>query len=279
MPGDPAQVIAGEYASADDVARIRQELGLDKGLLVRYGHTLAGMCVLDFGFSIYTRQPVWQEILRRLPATMALALAAMLLAAITGVLAGMGCAVWRGSRFDRAVLAASSLFVATPVFVTCIVLTLVFSFLLGIFPPSGMESFSPRFLVLPACALGSRSLALIIRVTRNEMAGVLDRQYITAARAGGHSEWRIISRYALANTLVPVATVILLDFGSYLGGAVVTETVFAWPGVGRLLVTALLKRDVPVVQGVVLFGTFGFIAIGRIISLLQARRRRAECEL
>lgn len=275
IPGDPAAMISGDYASAADIAAIRRELSLDEPFLHRYLTYLGKLAVLDMGKSIYTGLPVTTLIARRFPATLLLAAVSMALAAAAGIGLGVLAAARRGRRADTAVLWISSFFISTPVFVTCFILALVFSHWLNLLPPSGRQGLNPAYIILPAAALASRSLALIIRVVRNELIEVLKSNYIKASRALGIPEWRVVLVYGLRNVMVPAITIILLDFGAYLGGAVVTETVFSWPGIGRLLIMALQKRDLPLVQGILIFGTALFLLIGMMIELLQARQPKA----
>jgi peptide/nickel transport system permease protein len=269
IPGDPALVIAGEYANPDDIEKIREELSLDESFLVRYFAYLKRMISLDLGRSIYSGIPVAELIWERFPATLVLATAAMLLAGIFGIIAGIVAAVFKKTIWDDMVLWISSIFISTPIFVTCILLSLIFSYYLNLLPPSGRDGLNPAYLILPTLALASRSLALIIRVVRNEMVDVLAKNYIKTARSLGFSELKVVFVFALKNIIVPVITIILLDFGAYLGGAVVTESVFSWPGIGRTLIVALYKRDIPVMQGIILFGTVLFILLGVVIDLLQ----------
>ncbi len=275
IPGDPAAMISGDYASAADIAAIRRELSLDEPFLHRYLTYLGKLAVLDMGKSIYTGLPVTTLIARRFPATLLLAAVSMALAAAAGIGLGVLAAARRGRHADTAVLWISSFFISTPVFVTCFILALVFSHWLNLLPPSGRQGLNPAYIILPAAALASRSLALIIRVVRNELIEVLKSNYIKASRALGIPEWRVVLVYGLRNVMVPAITIILLDFGAYLGGAVVTETVFSWPGIGRLLIMALQKRDLPLVQGILIFGTALFLLIGMMIELLQARQPKA----
>ncbi len=274
IPGDPAVMISGEYAGADEIESIRRELSLDRPFLVRYFTYLGHLAVLDMGKSIYTGRPVAELIIDRFPATLTLALFSIFAAAVLGTGLGAVCAVWNRKIVDTAILWVSSLFISTPIFVACFLLSLFFSHYLGLFPPSGRQGMNPAYLILPATALASRSLALIIRVVRNEMISVLKSNFVRTSRALGFPEWKVIMVFALRNVLVPAATIILLDFGAYLGGAVVTETVFSWPGIGRLLIIAIQKRDLPLVQGILIFGTALFILIGLMIELLQSRTSR-----
>lgn len=271
IPGDPAQMIAGEYASAADIARIRTELNLDTGFFQRYLLYISKLVRFDLGVSISSGQPVSSLIIERFPATLLLAFLSMCIAAVSGIFLGVVSAVARGHRVDRIILALSSLCISTPAFVTCILLSFVFSYLLGLLPPSGKQGLDPRYIILPACALASRSVALIIRVTRNEMISVLQKQYITTVRAFGFPERAVVWKFAFRNILVPVAAVIVLDLGAYLGGAVVTEMVFSWPGVGRLLMVAIQKRDIPLMQGVIIFNTVLFVIAGTSLDVLQSK--------
>lgn len=273
IPGDPAVLIAGDYASEEDIVAIRKELALEQPFFLRYITTLRNIVQLDLGRSVHTGLPVRTLILERFPATLFLAATSMVIAVCAGLSLGIISALRQGSRIEAAILWVSSLFISTPVFISCLLLTLVFSHLLGLLPPSGKEGVDLRFVILPSLALASRSLALIIRVVRNELILVLASNYIKSARAMGIHRWRIILIYSLRNIIIPVATIVLLDFGAYLGGAVVTETVFAWPGIGRLLMQALAKRDLPLVQGIVLFSTGIFICIGMIIEYMKNREK------
>lgn len=269
IPGDPAVILAGEYADSNDIENIRKELSLDASFWSRYLAYLKNLMILDMGNSIYSGLPVSEIILERFPATLLLACTSMVIAAFIGILCGIAGAIFRDRLIDRVILSVSSLFISTPVFVTCFLLTLVFSYYLNILPPSGKMGLDPSYIILPSMALASRSIALIVRITRNELISVMRENYIRTARSLGFPESRVIFIFALKNIIVPVLTIILLDFGAYLGGAVVTESVFSWPGVGRLLIVAVYKRDIPVIQGVILLGTVLFILIGFVIELLQ----------
>ena len=268
IPGDPAVMIAGEYASREDLQRIRSELSLDQSFWTRYAVYTRNILLLDFGNSIYYGKPVFSILCDRFPATLLIALLSMLIAGAGGIILGISSALFQGTWKDGLILGIYSLFISTPVFVSCFILALVFSYGLGLLPPSGKMGLNPAYMIMPALALASRSLALIIRVTRNEMIDVLNKNYIRTARALGFPERRVVFLFGLKNVIVPVMTIILLDFGAYLGGAVVTETVFSWPGIGRLMIIALQKRDVPLVQGVIIFGTLLFILVGLAIDML-----------
>jgi ABC-type dipeptide/oligopeptide/nickel transport system permease component len=273
IPGDPALLMAGDYASAEDIAAIRRELALDRPFFSRYIASLQHLAFLDLGNSVHTGRPVRDLIFERFPATLFLAALSMSIAVVCGISLGIIAAISKGSNTDAAILWVSSLFISTPIFITCLLLALIFSHALGVLPPSGHEGYDIRFAILPSIALASRSLALIIRVVRNELLIVLASNYIKAARAMGIPYRRIVLVYALKNIAVPTATIVLLDFGAYLGGAVVTETVFAWPGIGRLLMQALQKRDLPLVQGLLIFSTGLFIIIGIAIEWIKNREK------
>ncbi|MBN2041842.1 MAG: ABC transporter permease [Spirochaetes bacterium] len=269
IPGDPAIMLAGEYADGGDIARIREELSLNDSFWIRYFAYVSRLISLDMGNSVYSGLPVLDIILDRLPNTLLLACMAMVIAGFLGIIAGIFAALHKGKLMDSIILSISSVFVSTPIFVTCFLLTLVFSYYFNLLPPSGMSGMNPAHFILPSCALASRSIALIVRITRNELIKVMNSDYIRTVQAMGFPQYRIVFVFALKNIIVPVLTIILLDFGAYLGGAVVTESVFSWPGIGKLLIVAVGKRDIPVIQGVILFGTFIFIALGFLIELFQ----------
>lgn len=269
IPGDPAIVIAGEYADPEDIESIRNELSLNDSFIQRYFTFIKRLFFLDLGKSIYSGIPVTDTIIERFPVTLLLACSSMLIACIFGIALGIFCAVFKNTCIDSIILSISSIFISTPIFVTCFILLLIFSYYLNIFPPSGLQGLDPAFIILPSFALASRSLALIIRIVRNELISVLKENYIRTARSLGFPETRVLLIFGFKNIVVPTLAIVLLDFGAYLGGAVVTESVFSWPGIGRLLIVALYKRDIPVIQGVILFGTVLFIFVGFTIDLLQ----------
>lgn len=269
IPGDPAIMLAGEYADPGDIEKIRMELSLNDSFWMRYFAYLYRLAVMDMGKSIYSGLPVIDIIMDRLPNTLLLACMAMIIAGIVGIIGGIFAALYKGRIHDSIILSVSSVFISTPIFVTCFILTLVFSYYFNLLPPSGMSGMNPAYFILPSCALASRSIALIVRITRNELIDVLNSDYIRTVKAMGFPGHRIILIFAFKNIIVPVLTIILLDFGAYLGGAVVTESVFSWPGIGKLLIVSVGKRDIPVIQGVILFGTFIFIALGFLIEIFQ----------
>jgi peptide/nickel transport system permease protein len=257
-PGDPASVIAGPYASADDVARLRRQLGLDEPMLVQLGRWYWRLLQGDLGQSIFLRRPVVEAILDRVEPTLLLTSLATLVAVLIGVPAGIVAARRYGGVLDQAVMLLALVGTSIPNFLLGLLLMLVFAVWLGWLPVAGYVSLDAapwrtlRSLLMPAFALGVVQAALIARITRSAMLDVLGEQFILAGRAKGLDEREIVYKHALKNAFVPILTVIGISFAVLLGGAVVIEQVFNIPGVGRLIVQAVLRRDYPVVQGVIL---------------------------
>lgn len=268
IPGDPARTIAGVHASPEYIAQVRQELLLDEGLHVQYYVYLTNLLQGDMGRSTFTRRPVTTELYQRFPNTLVLASTAMVIAIIVGMSAGIVSATRRYSLFDNASMLFALFGVAAPVFWLGIMFQLLFSVNLGWFPSGGIGTW--QHLVLPALTLGLATTALIARITRSSMLDVLGQDYITTARSKGLVERVVIYKHALKNALIPVVTVMGLQFGTLLGGAVLTETVFSWPGVGRLMVDSILARDYPVVQGAVLVLAVFFVAINLVVDIIYA---------
>jgi peptide/nickel transport system permease protein/oligopeptide transport system permease protein len=268
LPGDPARVIAGVLASPEDVERIRQSMGLDKPLLVQYGYFLSSLLRFNLGTSAHTGQPVIEEIASRLPYTIELAAIALAIAVVVGLLAGIAAAIRRNTMLDLLISSFSVFGVSMPVYWLGLMMIIVFAIDFRLLPAAGAEE--PTSIVMPAVTLALFSLGLIARMTRSSMLEVLGQDYVRTARAKGAPIRTVVFRHALRNALLPIMTVIGLQFGALLGGAVVTETVFAWPGVGRLLVDSIFFRDYPVMQGLVLmFGTT-FVVINLLVDLLYA---------
>ncbi|HXE57104.1 MAG TPA: ABC transporter permease [Gemmatimonadales bacterium] len=268
-PGDPVQAMVGERADAETIARLRAELRLDDPLPERFVDYVAGVARGDLGTSYITRRPILRDLLERFPATLRLAAAAMLFATVTGVLVGVYGA-WRpGSRLDRLATFGSYLAVSFPVYWVGLLLILVFAVQLRWFPPSGSGGLV--YLVLPAITLGMRSVALMARMTRAAMQEVLQSDFVRAARAKGLPEARVVLTHGLRNAMIPVLTVLGLDFGSYLTGSILTETVFSWPGVGRYVLNAIDKRDLPAVQGSILFLSLVFVLVNLLTDILYAK--------
>jgi peptide/nickel transport system permease protein/oligopeptide transport system permease protein len=266
LPGDPARVIAGLLASEEDVQRLRVELGLDRPLHVQYGVFLLRLVRGDLGRSARTSAPVVEELKPRLRATLGLAGLSAGLAAVVGIAAGTLAASRPYSRFDYLLSLVTLFGLSMPVYWLGLMLIVVFAIQLNWLPAAGAEG--PASAVLPALTLAAFSVALIARMTRSSMLEVLGQDYVRTARAKGLAESWIVARHALKNALIPVVTVVGLQFGSLLGGAVLTESVFGWPGMGLLLVESIFSRDYAMVQGIVLVFSSLFIATNLAVDLL-----------
>ncbi len=274
-PGDPARLIAGEQASDADIQLIRRHLGLDKPFLVQYARFLGGLLQGDLGRSIRTGQSVRAEIGARFPYTFELALASLVLSIGIGVGAGVAAAVRPNTVYDYGATLGALAGISTPTFWLGLLLMLAFSYYLGWLPASGRAGpiWTPeglKSMVMPAVALGAPSAAIIARLTRSSLLEVLRQDYIRTARAKGLVHRIVIARHALRNAMIPVVTVVGLRLGGLLGGAVITEQVFAWPGIGALIVTAIGARDYPVVQGAMLTTSLVFVAVNLAVDLLYA---------
>ncbi len=268
IPGDPARAIAGVHASPEYIENVRREMLLDEPIYVQYYVYMRNLLQGNLGRSTFSRRPVATELRERFPNTMRLAVAAMVIASIIGVGAGIVSATRRYSLFDNISMVGALIGVAAPVFWLGVMFQLLFSVRLGWLPSGGMGSL--RFLILPSLTLGLATAALIARITRSSMLEVLRQDFITTARSKGLSERVVIYKHALKNALIPVVTVMGLQFGTLLGGAVLTETVFSWPGIGRLLVDSILARDYPVVQGAVLLLAVSFVLINLVVDVIYA---------
>ena len=273
-PGDPAAIIAGDIATADDIHRIRAKLGLDDPFLVQFGGWSWRLLHGDLGTSIFTNLPVTTLIGQRVQPTVSLTLCALVVAVLIAVPLGVIAAARAGSWVDRFVMGFSVLGFSVPVFVLAYVLIIVFSVELEWLPVQGYRPMSEglwewaRHLVLPTLALGTVYIALIARMTRAAMLDVLAQDYVRTAQAKGLAPSAVLVRHALKNAAVPIVTVIGIGVGLLIGGAIVTETVFALPGVGRLTVDAILRRDYPVIQGVVLLFSFTYVLVNLLVDLL-----------
>ena len=259
--------MAGERANSETLERIRAELGQDRPLVLQYVGYLKLLVTGELGRSYYTNRKITDDLLQKFPNTIKLAIAAMLFASILGILMGAFAAVHQGTAWDRLVTLISVGGISIPVFWLGLALMLIFSFYLTWLPPSGMGNGDLRYLILPAATLGTFSLAYIARITRSSMLETLSQPYIAAARAKGLSETKIIFRHALKNSLIPIITLIGLDLGSYLNGAVLTETIFGWDGLGRYALEGIMKRDYPVIMGVVLFGAGIFVTMNLLVDI------------
>jgi len=267
LPGDPAAGMAGERATPETIARIRTELGQDRSLPLQYVGYLKLLATGELGRSYYTNRKIADDLIQKFPNTLRLALAAMLFASIFGIGMGVLSAVKRGTMWDRLVTLISVGGISVPVFWLGLALMLIFAFYLRWLPPSGMGNGSPIYLILPAATLGTFSLSYIARVTRSSMLETLSQPYIPAARAKGLSESAVVLKHALKNSLIPIVTLIGLDLGSYLNGAVLTETIFGWDGLGRYALDGIIKRDYPVIMGVVLFGAVVFVVMNLLVDI------------
>ena len=272
-PGDPAAVLAGEQATAEDIERLRVSLGLDQPYLVRFSQWISGVLHGDLGTSIFSRRPVMELIVQRLEPTVALTLASLLIAVTIAVPLGV-IAAWRsGGIVDRMAMSFAVLGFSVPVFVLSYLLIALFSVKLHLLPVQGYVPIAYGFvpfaqhLILPAVSLGIINAALIARITRATMLEVLNQDYIRAARAKGLSVRRVLIRHALKNAAVPIVTVIGISFALLISGVVVTETVFNIPGLGRLTVDAILRRDYPVIQGVILVFSATYVVVNLLIDL------------
>ncbi len=266
VPGDPVLALVGDYYDDATIDNLRTELGLDKPIPVQYGMYLKRTLSGDLGNSFVTGRPVWDDLTEKLPYTLQLAFAAMTIAVFAGVLLGILSAVKQNTFWDRISIIFSLAGVSAPVFWVALLLILWVGVELRWLPPTGYGGI--KFLVLPAIALGTRSMAMLTRLTRAFMLDTLKEDYIVTARAKGLSEWKIIFKHALRNLAVPLITIIGLDFGSYVSGAVLTESVFGWPGVGRFALNAIMKRDFPAIQGSVLFMAVVFVLMNIVVDIL-----------
>ena len=272
-PGDPASVIAGDQATPEDVARIRANLGLDRPFLVRFFEWTGQIVRGDLGTSIFTNLPVTALIRQRIEPTLSLTVLTLLLSVLIAVPLGV-LAAWKvGSWFDRAIMALAVLGFSVPVFVVGYVLAYVFALVLDWLPVQGYTPISTGLwpwlqnLILPSIALGGIYIALIARITRSTMLDVLNQDYIRTARAKGLGQTSTLFVHALKNAAVPIVTVIGLGMALLIGGAVVTESVFAIPGLGRLTVDAILRRDYPVIQGLVLMFSFVYVLVNLLVDI------------
>lgn len=266
VPGDPVQAMLGDAASPEDVARLRQRLGLDRPLLAQYGAFLSGLVTGDLGVSLRTNEPVLDTLLSRLPATIELAAAALALAVSVALPLGVLSAVRARTAVDHAATVVSLLALSMPNIWLGPVLALVFAVQWGWLPVSGRGTVA--HVVLPAVTLGLPLAAALARITRASVVEELRGFYVLAARARGVSRGRAVIRHAVRNSLIPIVTVLGLQSGSVLTGAVITETVFAWPGVGRLLVQSINFRDYPIVQGCVLLIAVTYVTVNLVVDLL-----------
>jgi ABC-type dipeptide/oligopeptide/nickel transport system permease component len=266
IPGDPAAIFAGEQSSAETIARVREELGLNKPILVQYVDYMERLLKGDFGKSYISGLNVIDEIKVRFPNTLKLALITTMISSTIGVIMGLISALKRETFIDYLLSIISLLGISTPIFWLGLLLIFIFSVELSILPIGGNATW--KHYVMPVIALGTFSVASVLRITRSSILEVMNEDFVRTARAKGLRESMIVYRHVLQNALIPVITVIGLQFGYMMGGSIITETIFAWPGMGRLLVTAVNQRDVMVVQGSLIIFSTSFVLVNLIVDLI-----------
>lgn len=267
-PGDPAQIILGQNASEEALVELREEMGLNDSFIVQFIRFVSGAVRGDFGRSYQSNRVVFAEILSRFPATLKLAGLGILISVLIGIPVGIISATKQYSIFDNASMVLALLGASMPCFWAGLMLILVFSVWLGVLPSGGYGGL--MYYILPGITLGTSSAAAITRMTRSSMLEVIRQDYIRTARAKGVAEKYVITKHALKNALIPIITVIGLQFGFLLGGAILTETVFSWPGVGRLMVDSIKQKDTPMVQGLVVFIAVTFSAVNLLVDILYS---------
>ncbi|HBR6965470.1 TPA: ABC transporter permease [Klebsiella aerogenes] len=269
LPGDPARLMAGPQATQDDVSRMHTRLGLDDPLAVQYGHFVSGMLKGDFGTSLKSGQPVSAEMSERVPYTLGLALLAWMMAVILGIPMGMCAAIYRNHVADHVLMLVAIAGASIANFWLALIAMDTFSVKLGWLPLLGAEGW--KSYILPSVCLGIFPMAVMSRMTRSSMVDVLGEDYIRTARAKGLAPFQVYFKHALRNALLPIVTIIALNFGSLIGGAVVTESVFNWPGIGRYLVDSVRYRDYPVIQGVTMITVASVVVMNLVGEMIIAR--------
>lgn len=265
VPGDPAQTMLGEGASAQDLVELRERLGLNRPLFVQYTSFLSGLVRGDLGVSLSRDQPVTTLVLERIPATAELAFAAMAVAIALAIPLGIVAAVWKSTAVDQAAMTLALVGISVPNFWLGPLMAILFSVELEWLPVSGRGTW--QHLVLPAVTLGAALAAILARMTRASLLDELRELYVMAAAARGASRVRVVLRHAFRNSLIPIVTVVGLQFGSVLTGTVITETIFAWPGIGRLLIQSIGFRDYPLVQGCILLIAVTYVAMNLLTDV------------
>ncbi|MFW5790987.1 MAG: ABC transporter permease [Halanaerobiaceae bacterium] len=268
VPGDPVLTMLGQHANEDSINRMRSQLRLDEPWYIQFSGYITRTLRGDLGVSYMSNVPVAEALKRRLPNTARLAFTAIIVSTIMGISIGIVSAVFQNTWIDHFAMTFALLFISTPVFWFGTVLILIFAMTLGWFPISGMGDGSIKYLILPAITLGSRSAAFLARYTRSVMLEVIREDYIRTARAKGIAERVVILKHALKNVMIPVVTVLGMSLASYLNGSVLTESIFAWPGFGRYVVTAIQKRDFQVIAGSVLVGSVIFVFFNLIVDII-----------
>ena len=265
LPGDPVLSMVGERAQPEVIERIRKELGDDRNIFSQYFGYVRLLLQGEFGRSYYTNREVFDDLLLKCPNTIKLAAGAMLIAIPFGLAFGFISAYKKDTFIDNLVTTVSVAGLSIPVFWSGLLIMLFLSLRLKLFPPSGTGDI--RFLVLPAITLSLPAIAALARVTRTTLLEIFDMHFVTTAKAKGLSEFRINAIHIMKNALIPVITIIGLDFGSYLNGAVLTETIFGWDGMGRFIMEGIIKRDYPVIMGCVIVGTLIFVVINMLVDI------------
>jgi ABC-type dipeptide/oligopeptide/nickel transport system permease component len=268
LPGDPVQGLAGERTSPETIKRLKKELGTEQPVLFQYAGYMKLLLRGELGRSYYTNRKITDDIKEKLPNTIKLAVGAMIFSTLVGLLLGILMAIAPGSIWDRIGQLISVGGISVPVFFLGLLLIYLFSFVFQILPPSGMGNGSILFLIMPAATLGLNSSAYLARITRSSLIEILSQPYIVTAKAKGVKKSSIMVKHALKNAFIPIVTLIGLDFGSYLNGSVLTETIFGWDGIGRYAVEGIFKRDYPVILGCVLVGAVLFILVNLSVDLL-----------
>lgn len=269
IPGDPVRYILGDFATPESIAELESRLGLDKPLPMQYLHYMAGVIQGDLGTSYVTGYSVMEEISNRFPITAQLAVYSILFGSVFGILIGIIAAMKQNTILDQLVMVISLVGISAPSFWIALFLILLFAYHLGLFPISGYKGFYS--LILPSITLGLGTAGNIARMTRSSMLEVIKQDYIRTAQAKGANLYRLIFQHSLQNAMIPVTTLIGLQFGALMAGAVVTETVFALPGMGSLIVSAIATRDIPTVQGLILFMAFLFIVVNLLVDLIYTK--------
>ena len=265
VPGDPVVSMVGERYDEETIHKLRKELHLDDSLPMQFVHYVSNVLRGDFGKSFITGGPVSEELLIKFPNTLILAVASMIIAIITGLTMGIVSSLRPQSILDKITMLFALAGISAPVFWVGLMLVLFIGVFLQWLPPTGFGGI--EYIILPAITLGLRSAAYLARLTRATMLDVLNQDYIRTARMKRLPEWKVILKHGFPNILIPIITVIATDFGSYLSGAVLTESIFGWPGIGRYALEAILKRDFPVIQGTVLFMALMFILANLIVDI------------
>jgi ABC-type dipeptide/oligopeptide/nickel transport system permease component len=268
VPGDPVQQMLGEGARIEDVQQVRHSLGLDRPIPAQYAHYLVGVLHGDLGESFRFQEPVARVVLARYPATLELAVFGLLVCVAIGIPAGLFAAQRHGTAADHAVSLFTLFGLSVPNFALGPVLILIFSVILGWLPVSGRGG--PAHLILPAITLGGALAAILTRMVRTSVIEELSSDYVRTARAKGLSESQVLFRHAFRNALIPILTVLGLQFGTLLAGAIVTETIFSWPGIGRLAVQAISARDYPLLQGCILLIAVSYVAVNLLTDVIYA---------